>query len=221
MANKRAKTGAAKAKPGKGNGKAKAKPAKPTPEQLSDREQASSTAKAVREMRPLIANEKEAKRKKDAEKKKWEAAGVPWKDILFWISLDDEEKREAIVSERERQNRIARYRNLPLGAQMDMGFEKQTAADRAWDQGHAAAMNDQPCKPPAELSQAGAQSWMSGWHVGHDKLTEKRGEGFKPLGAVVGDIVERAKAEEVERAGRGFRPEVAAVPTDAPQQPSA
>lgn len=181
----------AKGKTGKKEPKAKkqkaAKP-KPTIEQLSDQQRQALLFSHARKLKPLLAVETEAK---SAVTKAFELAkgeGVTKKEIKLKLALETEEGIEAAKAELERTNRVARW--MGVGKQLELFGGKETVAERHYEDGRRAALDDQPARPPSHLSQKDAEIWLSGHAAGRTSLnTERASTGFKPLGDIANKIV--------------------------------
>lgn len=176
--------------------KAKAKPekkkatgaAKPSAEQMSDQTRQTLLFQHKRKLKPLLAAEKMAK---DAVRKQYEIAkkeGITKKEIEIAFLLETEEGQEKVKAQVQRILDVDRWMGKEIGTQLDM-FTKESSAERHFDEGKRAALDDQPCKPPSHLSQAASQHWMDGHAKGRELLNVQRAEGFRPLSDVVGGIV--------------------------------
>ena len=194
--NMKAKGG--KAKP---DAKQRKKKDKPTIEQLSDQQRQALMFSHKRKLVPLLEAEKLAK---GAVTKAWEAAkkeGIPKKDIQLAIRLESEEGIETVKLDVERTNRVARW--LGVAKQLDMFGEKETVAQRHYEDGRRAALNDLPAKPPAHLAGKDAQTWLEGHAAGRTALnTERASGGFKPLGEVVSALVPAEQLPQTNGAER-------------------
>lgn len=165
-----------------------AKAPKPTVEQLSDQQRQALLFSHARKLKPLLAVETEAKA---AVTKAFELAkkeGVLKKEIKLKLSLETEEGIDAAKAELERTNRVARW--MGVGKQLELFGGKETVAERHYEDGRRAALDDRPASPPAHLAQKDADVWLSGHAAGRTSLnTERASTGFKPLSEVVSDLI--------------------------------
>ncbi|MCC6776662.1 MAG: hypothetical protein IT537_08510 [Hyphomicrobiales bacterium] len=161
-----------------------------TAEQMSDDQRRGLLFSYKRRLKPLLEQEKEAKA---AVSKLFEQAkreGVTKIELKIALALETDEGGEKVNAEIERIARVARWMNVPVGAQLDMfGGDKRTQAEKHFDEGKVAALDDLPAKPPAHLGQAAAQHWLEGHAEGRKSLNEERASGFKPLGESVPEVV--------------------------------
>ena len=163
---------------------------KPTAEQLSDQQRQTLMFSYKRKLKPLLAAEKEAKTDVSQTFEQAKKEGIPKKEILLAIQLESDEGIEKMKAEVERTHRIARW--LGVGKQLDLfgAAEKQVSAERNFEDGRIAALNDLPAKPPGHLSQQAADTWLQGHAAGRTSLnTERASSGFKPLSEVVSDLI--------------------------------
>jgi hypothetical protein len=186
---KRERTKKDKAKKGNGH-------TKPTPEALSDQQRQALLFSHKRKIVPLLEAEKNAKA---AVAKAYEVAkkeGIPKKDIKLAIQLESDEGIEAVKNDVERTHRIARW--LGIGKQLDLFGEKETTAQRHYEDGRRAALNDQPASPPAHLATKDANTWLEGHAGGRQTLNAERinqmqPEGFRPIGEAIREMADEAK----------------------------
>ena len=187
-----------------GNAKRKAKaPAKPKPtvKQLSDQQRQALLFQHKRKLAPLLSAESAAKA---AVTKAYELAkkeGIPKSEILLALRLESEAGIEKVKAEVERTSRIARW--LGVGKQLDLfgSAEKQIAAERHYEDGRRAALNDEPPKPPGHLGVKDADTWLSGHAAGRKTLNTERAQGFQKLGDVAAGL-----APKVPPKGDAFPP---------------
>lgn len=167
---------------------------KPTPEALSDQQRQALMFSHRRKLVPLLEAEKEAKA---AVKKAYELAkneGVSKKDLKLAMQLESEEGIEAAKNDLERTNRIARW--LGVAKQLDLFGDKETRAQRHFEDGRRAALNDLPRSPPSHLDTKDANIWLEGHSAGRTSLNESRIRDMGPLGDAAGKVVGRiGKAE--------------------------
>lgn len=93
-------------------------------------------------------------------------------DIKDAIALEEPGGQMAVEAEIARKHRIARWMGFPVGAEpmlFDMQ-DRRPAVDVAYDQGKAAGMAGETCKPPHDPSVPQYQRWMEGWHDGQEIL---------------------------------------------------
>jgi flagellar hook-associated protein FlgK len=181
----------------KANGKG-TKPAKPTGEVLSDQQRQALLFSHKRKLVPLLAAEANAKA---AVTKAYELAkkeGVPKKEIKLAIQLDTEEGIETAKKDLESFNRIARW--LGVGKQLSLFGDAETQAQRHFEDGRRAALNDEPAKPPAHLHQKDAQSWLEGHAAGRltlntDRVLKMTPNGQMSLGEAAAGVVGKLGTE--------------------------
>jgi hypothetical protein len=173
------------AKPVKGK---KSQRAKPTPEALSDQQRQTLLFNHRRKLKPLLDAEAQAKA---AVKKAYELAkkeGIPKQDIQLAIRLESDEGIEAAKNDLERTNRIARW--LGVSKQLDLFGDKETTAQRHFEDGRRAALDDQPAKPPSHLGTKDANTWHEGHAAGRTSLNESRIRGMAPLSEAADKVVD-------------------------------
>lgn len=189
-----------KAKNGKHNGKPKTrdskpkiKPPKPTIEQLSDQQQQNLLLAHRRKLKPLLEAEKQAKA---AVTKAYELAkkeGVPKYELKLAIFYDTPEGEEKQKRQIDSDVKVARWLGLSLGSQLDMfGTDKRKPAEKYYEDGRIAALDDQPRKPPSHIAQTMTVHWFEGYDVGRKAMNTERAAGFRPIGDVVDSLVENA-----------------------------
>jgi hypothetical protein len=188
-----AKNGKAKTKTTGKTKERKQKAPKKTAEQMSDEQRRVLLFNHKRKLKPLLAAEKEAKAAVTKAFDVAKAEGIPKKDLKLAILLESDEGIEATKLDVERTQRIARW--MGVGRQLDLfaATTKPTNAERHYEDGKLAALNDQPAKPPSHLSQKDHQHWLEGHAAGRTALnTERASGGFRPLSDVVDDLAEKA-----------------------------
>lgn len=176
----------------KSNGNGMHKP-KPTAEQLGEQDLQRLFFQHKRKLKPLLLAEATAKA---AVTKAYEIAkkeGITKKELQLAIAMETDEGEEKIGAEVARTLRVARWMGIKLGTQLEM-FGKDDPAEKDFEDGRRAALDDQPRKPPNHLSNAAQERWMSGHAAGTKQMNESREEGFKPLGDVARGIVPGASA---------------------------
>lgn len=175
----------------------KASKPRPTQEQITEDQLKVLFFQYKRKLKPLLVAEANAK---DAVRKLYEQAkkeGVTKKELELAIKLESDEGEEKIGAEVSRTLRIARWMGATLGTQLEM-FE-QSSAEKDFEDGKRAALDDQIRKPPAHLSQAAEQRWLAGYAEGVTQVNKTRESGFKPLGDVaLGVVADAAGAEAVD-----------------------
>jgi hypothetical protein len=171
-------------------GKAKAKSPKPTAEALSDQQRQTLLFNHKRKIVPLLEAEKVAKAAVAHAYELAKKEGIPKKDIKLAIQLTSDEGIEAAKNDLERTNRIAHW--LGVGKQMSLFGDNETVAQRHYEDGRRAALNDQPAKPPSHLATKDANTWLEGHATGRTSLNESRAAGFRPLGDTVNDLMDKA-----------------------------
>src|SRR5581483_10361449 len=182
MAKRTGKAGGAK-KPPKAKKKTD-KPRKPTAAELSDTERQRLLLAHLRKLSPLLIAEATAK---DNVRKAYELAkkeGVTKKELELALLLKTDEGAEKVKKQMQTILDVDRWMGSEVGEQLDM-FPKAKPSDKAFEDGKRSALNDEPARPPANLSQAIAQRWMEGWNEGRTTLNAARAAGFKPLGQVI------------------------------------
>jgi hypothetical protein len=183
MAKSNGKTARAKSgkKPTPSRGK-KNGHAKPTAEALSDQQRQALLFAHARKLKPLLAAKKDAA---DEVSQAYELAkkeGITRKEIELKIALETGEGIEKIKLEVERTNRIARW--MGVGKQLTLFGDSETVAQRHYEDGRRAALNDQPAKPPAHLASKDADTWLQGHAAGRQSLNETRIRSMQPEGQV-------------------------------------
>lgn len=192
MAKKQAKNGKGASERKKREPKAKTKTAKPTAEALSDQQRQALLFNHKRKIVPLLEAEKNAKAAVAHAYELAKKEGIPKADIKLAIQLTSDEGIETAKNDLERTNRIARW--LGVGKQLSLFGDSETQAQRHYEDGRRAALNDQPAKPPSHLATKDANTWMEGHSAGRTSLNESRAAGFRPLGDAVNDLMEKAGA---------------------------
>jgi len=168
----------------------RAKKPKPTAEQLSDQQRQALLFARKRKLKPLLEDEKQAKA---AVTKQYELAkkeGIPKKDLKLAIALESEDGIEAAKLDIERTNRIARW--MGVGKQLELFSGKEIAAERHYEDGRRAALDDQPARAPMHLAQKDAQHWLEGHATGRTALNAMRATQFKALAGVAVPVGEAA-----------------------------
>lgn len=184
----------------------KAAAPKKTAEQLSDEDRQRLLLHHKRKLRSLLAAEKEAK---GAVSKAYELAkkeGVTKKDIELAFKLETEEGQQAVMRDMQRMLDIDRWTGKSVGTQLEL-FAKEKPAERIFEEGRRAALEERPRIAPTHLSQRDQQNWLDGHVMGIEQINRARqsaldglkGDGeAKPIGEVVNRIMPEA-AGEAER----------------------
>lgn len=162
--------------------KSSAKP-KPTVEQLNDDERRRLLFAHKRKLKPLLESEKEAKAAVIAAFEAAKSQGIPKKELKLAISLETPDGEEALRLDLERSVRIARWTGA--GVQLDMfGVPKMKPAEKYFEDGKRARLDDQARKPPSHLSTTDHKHWFEGYDsVAAAKNTERAREFQKPSDA--------------------------------------
>ena len=181
-------------------------PAKPSAAVLSDQDRQALLFKHARTIKPLLAEKKEAA---DAVTKAFELAkseGITRKDIELKILLESGEGIEKAKVEAERMQRVVRW--MGLGKQIEMFSDHETVAQRHFEDGRRAALDDRPAKPPEHLSQKDAQTWLQGHESGRTTLNTQRIQtGFKlPEEPATGELAPLSDAAAAATAHLGTEP---------------
>lgn len=138
-----------------------------TIEELSDEDRQALFFDHLRKARPLFEAKKEAARDLKEAKELAQAEGVSWKDIEAAIKADTDEGKAKLIADVLRQQRLAQWLGLPVGASRDM-FDDEANGDqakRAAADGKRAGMNGDPCKPPTHYA-PGSEAYTA-WCAGH------------------------------------------------------
>lgn len=200
-----------KAKGGTGAGKTAKKqrtktaaaPAKKTAEQLSDEDRQRLLLNHKRRIKPLLAIEKQAKDDVSAAYEKARKEGVTKKDIELAIKLETEEGRVAVTTALQRMLDIDRWTGKAVGTQLEL-FAKEKPAERIFEEGRRAALEEQPRVPPSHYNDRDQRTWIEGHAQGVHQMNRARQAaldgmaadgGAKPIGEVVNRIVTNAEPE--------------------------
>lgn len=89
-------------------------------------------------------------------------------DIKTALELESEEGEAKIKAAIEAQLRVARWMNVPIGAQAEMFGEpdRTPAVDRAWAEGKRDGLQGLTLKPPYDPSTPQYGRYQEGWHAG-------------------------------------------------------
>jgi hypothetical protein len=180
-----------KPKRAKGNGKTRTerKPReKKTVEAVNDEQRQAIHFRHVKEYERdlVLKNNADSRLKATAERIKKEGGVI--KMIKLAIAFNTEEGERAFQMRIAQEAEVARWHGV--GVQLDLfGKQKQTPAEKHFEDGKRAALNDQPAKPPEYLSQRDAEHWLNGHTEGRKALNVERAQGFKPLGEIAGGLV--------------------------------
>lgn len=194
-----AKNGKAKTK---AEAKTKAKTAKPTKAKgrhpdgglgLREDERQALHFRHVREFEASQAEKKRVDSDFKSVKDRIKEEGGSISAIELTLKLRTEEGQAAFKAAMAEQAEVARRNGV--GVQVEM-FGKDV--DPIHEDGKRAAMNDEPCKPPAHLAQKAAQRWIGGHAEGRVALNTMRAENFrKPEVSTIGE----ATADLVSKLG--------------------
>jgi hypothetical protein len=195
MAKSSSKTRKTAAKGGSGKTERKKKTGngheKPTAVALSDRARQDLTYSFKRKAEPIIARKDEVTDELNKLKAQAKEEGVVWKDVLLLMELGNQEGIIKLKRELERTKTVARWAGVGHQLEMFPG-EKETMAQRHYEDGRIAALNDHPAAPPDHLNQKDANVWLQGHAAGRTSLNETRIRGMAQLGEVAADIAEKA-----------------------------
>lgn len=159
-----------------------------TAAELSDTERQRLLLAHKRKLKPLLLAEAAAKKAVTGAYELAKKDGITKKMLEVAFLLDSDEGTEKVKAVMQMYVDVDRWTGSELGEQLDM-FAKQSVADKAFADGKRAALNDEPAKPPTNLSQAATQQWLAGHSEGREANNTARAAGFKPLGETVKTIV--------------------------------
>lgn len=92
-------------------------------------------------------------------------------EIKEVIALKEPGGEAALREKIERQLKVARYVNAPLGHQFSFAEDMRPAVDQAFEQGKIRGLQGGDMTPPYDPSLPQYQRWLEGWHAGQDILT--------------------------------------------------
>lgn len=107
------------------------------------------------------------------------AKGIPKKALKYGLELKKDKGIADAKSEREIENCVARW--MGLGKQLDLFDGAEIAAQRHFEDGRIAALNDMAAKPPEHLNPNSKdyQTWLDGHAAGRITLNLDRANKFK------------------------------------------
>lgn len=140
------------------------------------------------------------------------ADGFTVKQMEIADSLATVKGEAKVTGEVKDRLQVARWIGHPMGAQLDM-FEqpdRTPAADRAFDEGKQASMENKPRKPPHDPSTTQYGRWMEGYDTHQSDLAERVGRGKGAAEAPLSrEVWKGAMAEGdkvAQNAIKGFEP---------------
>lgn len=169
----------------------KARAPKPTAEALSDQERQKQAFALSRELAVADAEKKEAADNRKSVTDKIKATGFTVKQIELLNELKTGEGQETFKIFAAQTAEVVRWSGV--GVQLGLfGDPRESKADKLFEDGKRAAFDDQPARPPDQLSQKDAQRWLAGHAEGRTLLNSDRASGFKPMSDVVANLAEKA-----------------------------
>jgi ketosteroid isomerase-like protein len=158
-----------------------------SPASLTEAEQQALYVNGIASLEELIKQKDGLVSSIRTHRQKMNASGFSSDDIDFGLELrknDTEAKAKAMITQRQRQQTLAKWLNHPV-AQLDLFERKETASDlrpvseRAYAEGKIVGLEGkQACKPPSNFGGEAEQQWIHGWHDGQAELTKA---GISPL----------------------------------------
>lgn len=121
------------------------------------------------------------------------------KDIKEMILIEQPGGNASVQAAIERQLRLSRWVNSPVGSQFEFFEDRRPATDRAFEEGKTAGLQGLPRKPPYDASVPQYNRWMDGWHAGNDVLLSDFQSKLKPLGTKDGTAVNPDQMDLAER----------------------
>lgn len=118
-------------------------------------------------------------------------------DFDYAFELETAEKEAKARAKIARNLKIAKIVGSDLGAQLDMFLEpvRVPAADRAYEEGRAAAMKNEPARPKYDPSTEQSRKYLEGYHsVSADRVKEGIGK-LDPEAAALADKEVAGKVE--------------------------
>lgn len=92
-------------------------------------------------------------------------------EIKEVIALKEPGGAEALRENIERQLKVARYVNAPVGHQFTFTEDMRPATDQAFEAGKIQGLAGGDITPPYAPSLPQYQRWLEGWHAGQEVLT--------------------------------------------------
>lgn len=141
------------------------------------------------------------------------------KDIKEMILIEQPGGNASVQAAVERQLRLSRWVNSPVGSQFEFFEDRRPAVDRAFEEGKTAGLQGLPRKPPYDASVPQYNRWMDGWHAGNDVLLSDFQSKLKPLGtkaaqeaAADGDQMDLSERDDLPPEGAGNDADVSDPP---------
>lgn len=102
-------------------------------------------------------------------------------DIKDLRALEAPKGNEALQASIERQLRLARWANAPVGHQFALMDDMRPDEDRAYELGKTAGLSGEPKKPPYDASVPQYRRWCDGWDAGYSVLLSDFRDKLKPV----------------------------------------
>lgn len=102
-------------------------------------------------------------------------------DIKELIVLESPKGNEALQASIERQLRLARWANAPVGQQFAFDVDRTPEVDRAFELGKTAGLKGEPKKPPYDHSVPQHDAWCKGWDAGYEICLSDFRSKLKPM----------------------------------------
>ncbi len=139
------------------------------------------------------------------------------KDIKEMILIEQPGGNASVQAAVERQLRLARWVNSPVGSQFEFFEDRRPAEDRAFEEGKTAGLQGLPRKSPYDHTLPQHNKWIDGWHAGNDVLLSDFQSKLKPLGTKDGTATDPDQMDLSERPD--LPPEGAGNTADVSTQP--
>lgn len=137
------------------------------------------------------------------------------KDIKDLRLLEMPQGNAAMQADIERQLRLARWANAPIGQQFTFDVDRTPEVERAFELGKTAGLKGEPKKPPYDHSVPQHDSWCHGWDTGYEICLSDFRSKIKPLN-------EKSPVEQMDLAERpDLPPAQPFVPPDTSDAPFA
>lgn len=162
---------------------------KKTVEAVTDEQRQAKHFQHLKDYERDLTLKKSADARLKATEERIKKEGGVVKMIKLAVALKTEEGELAFQTRIAQEAEIARWHGV--GIQLDLfGKQKKSVAEKHFEDGKRAALNDDPAKPPEYLGQKEAQHWLSGHAEGRKTLNVDRATtGFKPIGEVATDLI--------------------------------
>jgi ribosome modulation factor len=121
------------------------------------------------------------------------------KDIKEMILIEMPGGNASVQAAIERQLKLARWVNSPVGSQFEFFEDRTPAEDRAFEEGKTAGLMGLPRKSPYHPSLPQHQRWIDGWHAGNEVLLSDFQSKLKPLGTKDGTATDPDQMDLSER----------------------